>query len=156
MNDVKRILAITRVSEDCRDALQSGIFLAKTMGAELQVLHLVSNPVNQEALNAPLPFHDDRHKSYQSMREETRDELDKIIKKELTAGFPIKLIIREGKAVDEVVQVVKEERIDLLLLLAHEEGRLEHLLFGRDNDAILRRMPCSIMLVKKEPQPVAW
>lgn len=156
MDDIKRILAISRISQDCRDAVQSGITLAKKLGAELEVLHLISNPVDQEALNAPLPYPDDRHKSYLSLQEETKDELDKILKRELTQGFPIKLIIKDGDPIDEVVKVVKEEKIDLLLLLAHEEGRLEHLLFGRDNVAILRRMPCSVLLVKKEPQPVAW
>ena len=41
-------------------------------------------------------------------------------------------------------------------MLAHEEGRLEHMLFGGDNDAIIRKMPCSILLVKKEPEAVGW
>ena len=66
------------------------------------------------------------------------------------------MIIREGKPIDEIMQVVKEEKIDLMVLLSHEEGRLEHMLFGHDNDAILRRMPCSILLIKREPEPVNW
>jgi len=37
-------------------------------------------------------------------------------------------------------------------LLAHEEWLLEHVLFGRANDEIIRRMPCSVMLVKQEPK----
>jgi nucleotide-binding universal stress UspA family protein len=52
--------------------------------------------------------------------------------------------------------VVSEEKIDLIVMLAHEEGRIEHALFGGENDAIIRRMPCSILLVKKEPGPVKW
>ncbi len=28
---------------------------------------------------------------------------------------------------------------------------MEHFLFGRSNEEIVRRMPCSILLVKKEP-----
>ena len=31
---------------------------------------------------------------------------------------------------------------------------LEHLLFGRSNDELVRRMPCSIMLVKKEAESI--
>jgi nucleotide-binding universal stress UspA family protein len=42
-----------------------------------------------------------------------------------------------------------------MVMLAHEEGRLEHFLFGRTNDELLRRMPCSILLVKSEPAPDA-
>lgn len=43
----------------------------------------------------------------------------------------------------------------LLIMLAHEEGRIEHFLFGRDNEDLIRKMPCSIMLVKKEFHKVA-
>jgi len=52
------------------------------------------------------------------------------------------------------VKMVKEEKIDLLILSAHAEGRIEHALFGGENDAIIRRMPCSILLVKDEPEPL--
>jgi nucleotide-binding universal stress UspA family protein len=50
---------------------------------------------------------------------------------------------------EEIMKVVKEEKIDLIIVSSHEEGRIEHALFGGENDAILRKMPCSIMLVKK-------
>jgi nucleotide-binding universal stress UspA family protein len=38
-----------------------------------------------------------------------------------------------------------------LIMLAHEEGRMEHFLFGRSNEELIRQLPCSIFLVKKEP-----
>jgi nucleotide-binding universal stress UspA family protein len=40
-------------------------------------------------------------------------------------------------------------------LRAHEQGRIEHFLVGSSNDAIIRKMPCSIFLVKKELEPEA-
>lgn len=68
----------------------------------------------------------------------------------------IKEIIREGRPTEEILKTVKEEKIDLLILLAHEEGHLEHFLFGRSNEDIIRQMPCSVLLVKKEPEPVSF
>ena len=38
-------------------------------------------------------------------------------------------------------------------MLAHEEGRVEDLFLNKSNDELVRKMPCSIMLVKKEPGP---
>ncbi len=50
--------------------------------------------------------------------------------------------------------------IDFLILLAHEETRLEHLeelveklIFGRSNEEIIRKMPCPVLLVKQELKP---
>jgi nucleotide-binding universal stress UspA family protein len=156
MEKIKHILVVSRMSQYCREAVSIGISLARKYESRISVLHLVSNPVSMEALNAPLPYPDGRHKSYASIQEEAKEELDRILKKEIGSGLPIKILIKEGRPIDEIMQTVKDEGVDLIVLLAHEEGRLEHLLFGRDNDAILRRMPCSILLVKKEPEPVEW
>jgi nucleotide-binding universal stress UspA family protein len=156
MEKIKHILVVSRMSQYCLEAVSIGISLARKYESRISVLHLVSNPVSMEALNAPLPYPDGRHKSYASIQEEAKEELDRILKKEIGAGLPIKILIKEGRPIDEIMQTVKDEGVDLIVLLAHEEGRLEHLLFGRDNDAILRRMPCSILLVKKEPEPVEW
>jgi nucleotide-binding universal stress UspA family protein len=156
MEKIERILVVSRMSQYCREAVQSGISLAKKYGSDIQVLHLISNPVNMEALNAPLPFPDDRHKSWASIQEEAKVELDKILKKEMQSGMLIKITIKDGRPVDEIARVVQEEKIDLIVMLAHQEGVLEHMLFDQDNDAIIRRLPCSILLLKKEPEPVTW
>ncbi|MGD0400257.1 MAG: universal stress protein [Syntrophobacteraceae bacterium] len=57
--------------------------------------------------------------------------------------------MKEVDPSDEIIKMVKEENIDLLIILAHEEGHMEHLLFGRENEDLIRKMPSSIMLVKK-------
>ena len=155
MEKIGHILVVSRLSQYCREAVQVGISLAKKFGADLQVLHLVSNPVDMEALNVPLPY-PDGYKTYLSIREQSKEDLDKVLRSEIHSGFPIKVVIKEGNPVDEIVQVVKEEHIDLMVMLANEEGRLEHMLFGRDNDAIIRVLPCNILLVKKDPEPVVW
>ena len=62
----------------------------------------------------------------------------------------MKELIRQGEPIGVIRKVVEEEKIDLLLMPAHEESRLEHFLFGRINDAIIRRLPCSVLLVKEE------
>jgi universal stress protein A len=63
----------------------------------------------------------------------------------------IKEMVREGEPTEEILKAIEEEKIDLLVMLAHEEGHVEHFLFGRSNEELVRKMPCSIMLVKKEP-----
>lgn len=160
MENFKRVLVVNRMSEYSRDAVQAGISIARKYGSELMVLHVATNPEGTMsmaggALNAPSAIPDDV-KNYASIQERAKDELEQMIGQEIRAGLPIKVIIKEGKPVDEIVQTVQDERIDLMVLLSHEEGRLEHMLFGRDNDAVLRRMPCSILLIKREPESVEW
>ncbi|WP_129125502.1 universal stress protein [Geomonas oryzae] len=160
MENFKRVLVVNRMSEYCRDAVQAGISIARKYGSELMVLHIATSTEGTlsmagGALNAPSAIPDEV-KNYASTQERAKDELEQMIGQEIRSGLPIKVIIKEGKPVDEIVQTVKDERIDLMVLLSHEEGRLEHMLFGRDNDAVLRRMPCSILLIKREPESVEW
>jgi universal stress protein A len=81
----------------------------------------------------------------------TREEIDRIIKSERADGLEVTEWIREGKPTDEIIAAVKEEKIDLVILSAHEEGRLEHFLFGRTVEELTRKMPCSILLVNYNP-----
>ena len=40
MEDVKRILVMSRSTKDCKKAVHYGISLAKTYGAQLSILHI--------------------------------------------------------------------------------------------------------------------
>ena len=156
MEYFRNILVISRMIPYSREAIKVGISLARKYDANLLVLHLVSNPVDLMAVNAPGLFPDEKYKNYMNSHQEAKERLDKVIKKEVREGLHIRELISDRNPVDEVVKVVKKEKIDLILLSAHEEGRIEHALFGGENDAIIRKMPCSILLVKSEPGPVKW
>jgi nucleotide-binding universal stress UspA family protein len=149
VENFRNILVISRMIPYSREAIKSGISLARKYDAKLHVLHLVSNPVDLMAVNAPGLFPEEQYKNYMSSQQEAREQLDNVIKQEVRDGFPINELISDRDPVEEIERVVSEEKIDLILMSAHKEGRLEHALFGGENDAILRKMPCSIMLVKK-------
>lgn len=149
MKNFKHILVISRMIPYSRQAIKVGISLARKYDAKLMVLHLVTNPVDLMAVNAPGLFPSEEYKNYNNSLQEAKEQLDKVITQETRDGFPIKELTSDRDPLEEIVKVVKEEKIDLIVVSAHEEGRIEHALFGGENDAIIRRMPCSIMLVKK-------
>jgi universal stress protein A len=146
MDDVKHILVVSRAIEDCCKAFHYGVSLARKYDAELSVLHVMHDPFSAEGWSLPIPDLGALEEEQQKMREDIKKELDKIIASEKTRGMTIKEFIKEGAPVDEVFKIVKEEKIDLMIMPAHEEGRLEHLLFSRDNEKLIREMPCSIFL----------
>jgi universal stress protein A len=152
MKDINRILVVSRSTKHCQKAVHYGVSLAQEYGAELFVVHVMHNPFRLEGWNLGIPS---LQKEYERLQQTSREDIDHIIEAEKTRGLAIKTVIKEGDPSDEILKMVKEEDIDLLVMLAHEEGHLEHFLFGRDNDELIRKIPCSIMLVKQEPQKVA-
>jgi universal stress protein A len=153
MEDIKKILVVSRMTRYCEKAVHYGVSLAKKYGAALSVVHVMHDPFGIEGWNLPLP---NLEQDYQNLLKKSRQQLDDIIAAENKSGMHIDVLIREGEPTTEILTVVREKKIDLLVMLAHEEGRLEHFLFGRSNEALIRKMPCSILLVKKEPGPAVF
>ncbi len=153
MEDINRILVVSRMTRYCAKAVHYGVSLARQYGATLTVVHVIHNPFGIEGWNLPVLNLD---REYKNSLKRSRQELDDIIAKEDKSGLHIDVLIRDGEPTSEIVTLVKEKNIDLIVMLSHEEGHLEHFLFGRTNHDLIIKMPCSILLVKKEPGPPAF
>ncbi len=153
MEDVKKILVVNRSTKHCEKTLHYGISLAKKYCAELHVVKVLHDPFSLEGWSLPVPS---LQKEYEKLKKSVNEDIDTCILRERTQGLDIKEWIKEGEPVAEILNLIEQEKIDLLLLLAHTEGRLEHFLFGRTNDELIRKMPCSIMLVKTKLKPMRY
>jgi len=146
MEDIRRILAVSWMTQYCQRTVHYAVSLAAKYGTELSVIHVIDT-LWLQGWNLPTMSQDE---SRGKEMERIQAELDNIIGGEIKGDVKIKTIIKEGDPVEEILKVIGEEKIDLVILRAHQEGRMEHLLVGGSNDALIRKMPCSIFLVKKE------
>jgi nucleotide-binding universal stress UspA family protein len=151
MSEFKRILVVAAMIQSGRIAIRNGVSLAQKYGAELFVLHSIYNPFGPKEWGLGTRA---LAEEYEKSIVDTKRKLAELVNAEKTKGMSIKEMVREGEPTGEILKAIEEENIDLLVMLAHEEGRLEDLLFNRSTDELVRKMPCSIMLVKKEPGEV--
>jgi universal stress protein A len=147
-NDVERILVVSRSTKECQKALHYGVSLAKQFNSKLFVLHVLHDPFSVDGWNLPTPS---LKQEYETLVKKARKEIDRIIKSEQADGLDIVEWIRDGRPAEEVIAAVKKDKIDLVIMAAHEEGRFEHFLFGRTVEELSRKMPCSILLVNYNP-----
>jgi len=146
MNDIRRILVVATDIKHSHEGVRYGVSLARKYDAELVVLHVEHDPFGADGWNLPFLSVDEE---YKELIKEARRELDRLIKSEAgKGGLSVREIIRRDEPVGAIRKVVEEEKIDLLIMLAHEESRLEHFLFGRIHHAIIRMMPCTVLLVR--------
>ncbi len=151
MHTIKRILVVSRMTRYCANAVHCGVSLSRQLGAELYVLHVTENPskcgkrwnLSAPALNAS--------NGYKIVFQKAKEELSAIINAERSNGVHIIEMIKAGDPAEIIMQVADEKDIDLIIMTAHEEGHLEEVIFGYSNEQIIRKMPCSILLVKTEP-----
>lgn len=145
METFNNILVVSRSTQHCIKVLRTGIALARKFDARLNVLHIIHDPFSLNGWNLPVPSLDDE---YKSMVAKARAELNRLVQAEKAEGLVINEWVKDGNPVDAIEATVERENVDLILMLAHREGRLEHFLFGRTNDAIIRRLPATLMLVR--------
>lgn len=152
MNEYKRILVVSRMIQSSRKVIQYGVSLAQKYKAELYIIHSIYNPFGLRGWSVgTLSLAEE----YENILQDARRKLSELVESEKRKGVSIKELVREGEPAEEILKTIKKENIDLLVLLAHKEGRLEDLFFDRSNDELVRKMPCSIMLIKQEPGVVS-
>jgi|GEM_PF-113557 len=144
--DIRNVLVNLTPTRDWARVVEYAIRLAGKFGACLYVVDVIHDPFAYSGWNLPIPSF---RKEYQRLVEETRDHLKASMEREKKKGVVIESIVREGDPAGQITKVIKEKEIDLLVVPAHEEDRIEHFLFGRVNQKLARTMPCSIMLLKQ-------
>ena len=146
MDSFKRILAVSWMTKHCENTIAFGISLSQKYKAELSVVHVMDTNLLQ-GWSIPMMSVEQEHKRDM---EKHKKELHHIISAENKKGMSIKELVREGNPSDVILQLIKEEKVDLLILRMHEQNPLERMLIGGGNDEIIRAMPCSILLVKQQ------
>jgi nucleotide-binding universal stress UspA family protein len=147
MDDLKRVLVMMTPTRDCIDVVQDAIQLAGRFRATLYVLDVVHNPFAYTGWNLPMPS---LEQEYQRFLQQVRDRLQAMVAQEKGRGFLVESLVREGEPAEQILKVIEEEHIDLLILPSHAENRIEHYFSGRVAEKVIRKMPCSVLLVRQE------
>ncbi len=147
MDDIKHILVVSRMTKVDRKAFQYGVSLARATGAGLSLLSLVPGFFGDESRKT---FSQSRELDYHPGLTSLKRRLDDLVELERSRGLRVKKLTKEGPPAEVIVKTAVEELIDLLILPAHEEGKMEHYLFCRGTDDIIKKLPCSILLVQED------
>ena len=140
---MKNILVAVTAAEDCVKVIGYAAKVARQLDGRLYILDVVHNPFAYQGWNLPMISLDEE---YQRLLKKGREQLHGLVNEEIKKGLQAEAMVREGDPATVITQVVDEKKIELLVIAAHPEDRIEHYLFGRVNDKLLRKMPCSILL----------
>ena len=150
MSELDRILVVSMCTEHCLKAVQWGISLAKNYKAKLFIIHIIHNPFGLEGWNLPIASMRTLEDEFLKITRKAKKTLDNYIKSEDTSGLSLEETVIEGDPKDEIYRFVEREKIDLLIMVAHPQEFIEHIISGRRIGELVRKMPCSIFLVRRE------
>jgi nucleotide-binding universal stress UspA family protein len=147
MESINKILAVSWVTQYCERTVHTAVSLAEKYNAELFVIHVIDTSL-LHGWNLPMRSYEEERGKYM---DQLKSELNGIISREKKGDITTQTLVKEGEPVTEILKVIEKEKIDLLILRVNQESRFEHFLVGGSNDELIRKMPCSIYLLKNEP-----
>ena len=142
--DIKRIVLPTDFSNHSKLAARYAVALARAVGAQLDVVHVVDQAV---------------HPSFYAIGKESLLELDPELEgrirkatsdfiNEVAPDVQYNTVVREGRPAEEIAELAGTGPDTLVVIASHGAGGLERLMLGSTTDRVLRKTPCPVLIVK--------
>lgn len=141
---IGKILVPIDFSEHSQKALRYALAFAAQFGAEVTLVHIVEQMVYPgDWMYPPLAVSDFATEKREQMIDRLRT---------LDAGSGIKThhMVRLGRAWQEVTEIAREQKSDLIILATHGYTGLKHVLLGSVAEKIVRHAPCPVLSVRPE------
>ena len=148
MPSIRRVLVPIDFSPSSRAALEYATFLAGTLGASLEALHVWEPPgyVGPDTL-ALLPVGAGQP-GWEQTRTEVRREVDHFLAKASPKPQGHSVRVEAGEPSDAILNVAKDSGADLIVMGTHGRTGLSRLLIGSVAEAVLRRSTCPVLTVR--------
>lgn len=138
MKEIKRIIIPVDNTEESKNAVKKGVFLAKILNVNAKIItvndtyHFISSVVLEEKLKKEA---------------EAFLENFKKIGKEFGIKLETQLVV--GKPAEEIVKTAKED--DLIIMAYHDKTKGVDRVFNKSvSTDVIRNAPCSVLVVKSK------
>lgn len=140
----KKILYPIDFSEYTEEITNYAVSIAKKYSSELHLLHIIPN------LNYYTPYEsfltpENLIDMERNIEKEIEKDFNKVIKK---IDVPVNKIIKTGVTFVEIIDYIKEEGIDLVVMGTHGRSGIEHILIGSVAEKVVRKSPCPVLTVR--------
>lgn len=140
---IKNILCPVDRSPSSLEAFTYAIALARWQGARLNLL---------EVIEAALPPGGSRVAEDDSVPTDTLAALERDLRRVLTArrasDVRVRILMRRGKVVQEILAQAKASRADLVVIGSHGRGGVQRLVLGSVAEKVLRLATCPVLTIR--------
>lgn len=151
MDEIKKIMVALGYSEYAEGIFKYADKLAAKLGAELVVANII-NSRDVEAVSAitNMGYDLDPKRYVKELKDERQSAFEEISKDSAVSRDSIKLILRVGNPVDELLKIVIDENVDLVVMGVKGRTDLEHILIGSVAEKLFRRSPVTVLSYRDE------
>jgi nucleotide-binding universal stress UspA family protein len=137
-----RILFATDFSECAARAWEYVLFLGRTCGARLDILHVLEFQPGMD------PDYDVNRMYLEQLRKQAVRQLDELVNLAALSGLSAQGQITQGIPSHQIKEVAQQCDADLVVLATHGRTGLEHILLGSTAERAVRSAPCPVLTVR--------
>lgn len=137
----KKILVPTDGSEFAKKAQKHALFLAKVSGAELIAVSVTEN----NFVNG-LPLDDEVYQLNQILKERSEKNLQEFDEMNET-DIKITHVIREGSPAKVILEVAREEDVDLIVMGSSGKSGFDRFIMGSVADKVVNSAKCAVLVI---------
>ncbi|HYF47881.1 MAG TPA: universal stress protein [Planctomycetota bacterium] len=147
MISFKKIVLTTDLSDNANVAAPYAVELAKKWGGQISLVHVVedvvyyANPAATEGI-VPVEWMVANRKDREMQLKLRAEELAK------KDGVTVKDVLLQGHAANAVVDYLKKEKADCVVIATHGRTGLSHLIMGSVAERIVRLSPCPVLSIR--------
>ena len=143
---MKTILIPTDYSDSANNALQYAIELAEFSNAKIILLHVYHIPIPTGEFPMMII-------SPQELEKENSAGIKKLeakVLKQVSGKIKIESIARAGFALDEILDIVKEKKVDVVVMGMKGAGKLKEVLIGSNVTSLMKKATCPVIVVPEK------
>ncbi len=136
------ILLATDCSAEARRAQEVAIFLAKACHAELGILSVLEAPPGMD------PEYQVNQVYLEQLRKDVRKQTDLLVREAEAQGLAVKADVVAGMPSQQINEVAKKLKSDLVVMGTRGRTGLAHVLLGSTAEGVVRGAPCPVLTVR--------
>lgn len=139
---IENILVAVDFSEYSSEAVRYATFLAESFGATLTLVHSVEPYIYPEDISAGFTL-EQLDTRWMEKQKTHLEELRKTIKE----GIPASVVVTMGTAWNQIVNMAKTWKADVIVLGTRGKTGLKHALMGSTAERVVRHATCPVLVV---------
>jgi nucleotide-binding universal stress UspA family protein len=143
--EIKSILFPTDFSEGSAQALQYAVDMSQKYGAKLYLINVIYDIAKASGWYVP---HVSVDQMYKDIVEGAKKELEKFGVEELSSLKKLERSVVMGVPHEEIINFVKKNKIDLIIMGTHGRKGIDRILFGSTASQVVRFAPCPVLTVR--------
>lgn len=151
MNAFKKILVAVAFSKYTPALMTYAAEMAQNLNAELVVANVI-NVKNLEAISSveSMGYSVDTEAYRKSLEEERRSEVERLLKDLPVTPEPVRAVFKVGHPFEKLLQIVRDEGVDLVVMGLKGRSDLEHVLLGSVAEKMFRHSPVPVLSCRWE------